>query len=95
MIELPDLPLPENARYIGPLLHGLYGRDRPCTISRRLQCLLMNTLDSNPDFFKNVKKREWYYISQPEKKHHKPRRILKKRGRKPKAREEQSIVELD
>lgn len=95
MIELPDLPVPENARYIGPLLQGLYGRHRPCTLSRRLQCLLMFTLELNPDFFNNVKKREWYYIPQPEKKHRKPRMILKKRGRKPKAREQQSIVELD
>ena len=95
MIDLPDLPLPDNARYIGPLLQGLYGRHRPCTLSRRLQCLLMCTLEHNPDFFNNVKRRGWYYIPQPEKNQRKPRKIPKKRGRKPKAREPQPVGECD
>ena len=95
IIELPDLPLPENARFIGPLLQGLYGRHRP-TISQRLQQLLICTLDNDPNYFDNVKRRRrWYYIVQPEKNHRNPRKIAKKRGRKPKAREQPSIVELD
>ena len=94
IIELPDLPLPENARYIGPLLQGLYGRHRP-TISQRLQQLLICTLDNDPTYFDNVKRRQWYYIPQPEKNHRKPRKIAKKRGRKPKTPHQPSIVELD
>lgn len=95
VIELPELPLPENARYIGPLLQGLYGRHRP-NISQRLQQFLICTLENDPNYFDNVKRqRRWYYIPQPEKNHRKPRKIAKKRGRKPKACAQPSIVEID
>ena len=100
MIELPDLPLPEHARYTGPLLQGLYGRDLPCTISKRLQSLIIGTLEHNPDYFETIRQRRWYYFPQAESRTRNPRKIAKKRGRKPKGRKskghtEPTIVELD
>ena len=92
MLELPVLSIPENARYIGPLLQGLYGRHRPCTISRRLQLLLIETLEHDPNYFQNVMERRWYYIPQVE---NKSRNIKKKRGRKPRAYIQTPVVELD
>ena len=67
-IKLPELPIPENAQYLGPLLQGLYGRQRPCTISRRLQLLLLNTLERDPNYFSNITKRQWFYIPQADNK---------------------------
>ena len=80
IIRLPELPIPENARYIGPLLQGLYGRQRPCTISRRLQLLLIVTLERDPNYFDNLTKRRWYYIPRAEKE---PPKEPKRRGRPP------------
>lgn len=95
IIELPDLPLPENARYIGPLLNGLYGFYRP-SISPRVQQLLIRTLENDPNYFDNVQKRgRWYFILQPQKNKHYIRKTVKRRGRKPKASPKLSIVELD
>ena len=77
-IKLPELPIPENAQYLGPLLQGLYGRQRPCTISRRLQLLLLDTLQRDPNYFSNITKRRWYYIPRTDKQSLKE---PKKRGR--------------
>ena len=95
IIELPELSLPENARYVGPLLQGLYGRHRPF-ISRRLQLLLLMTLDHNPNYFQTVTKRKWYCFEDEHQKSCRPRKIVKKqRKSKAKVRVEPYIVELD